>query len=35
MRNTLTLCAIALITNAYAQDSAESGGKCPLGHDRK
>ena len=35
MKNTLVICALSFAIQANAQDSAETGGKCPLGHDRK
>jgi catalase-peroxidase len=35
MKNILSICIVALAVHTNAQDSAETGGKCPLGHDRK
>ena len=35
MKNLLTISVLALVAQINAQDSHDSGGKCPLGHDRK
>ncbi len=35
MKNILTIGVLAFTVQANAQDSHESAGKCPLGHDRK
>ena len=35
MKNILTIGILAFAMQTNAQDSHESGGKCPLGHDRK